>query len=119
VPHQICQFHALRDASKLIVEEDGAAKRAVCQQLQSKLREYRSDLAKRKVSGSEAECVQYDVLDRYALCAQAALHQENLAPFRLGGLRMQQALNELDASLERLEKKGAPRATQESNDSGD
>jgi hypothetical protein len=117
VPHQICQFHALRDASKLIVEEDGAAKRAVCSKLQPRLREYRSDLAKRKVSASEAECVQYDVLDRYAACAQASLHQENLAPFRLGGLKMQQALDELEASLTHLEKKGALPVTQECRDS--
>lgn len=119
VPHQICQFHALRDASKLIVEEDGEAKRAVCRQLQPKLREYRSDLARRKVSASPAQQAQYDVLDRYALCAQAALHQENLAPFRLGGLRMQHAFDELDASLERLEKKGVQQATQDSNGSSD
>jgi len=101
VPHQIGQFHALRDASKLIVEEDGEAKRALCRQLQPKLREYRWERVKRKVSASPAQQAQYDVLDRYALCAQAALHQENLAPFRLGGLRMHQALDERAASLER------------------
>jgi hypothetical protein len=116
VPHQICQFHALRDASKLIVEEDGAAKRAVCGKLQPKLREYRSDLAKRKVSVSQAQRVQYDVLDRYAACAQAALHQGNLAPFRLGGLQMQQALDALEASLSRIKEKGALPVTQENND---
>lgn len=119
VPHQVCQFHALRDASKLIVEQDGASKRAVCRTLQPKLREYRSDLAKRKVGASTAQCAQYDVLDRYAACAQAALHQQNLAPFRLGGLKMQEALDELEASLSRIEKKGGLSVTQEHSDSSD
>ena len=115
--HQLCQFHALRDARKLIVEEDGAAKRAVCGKLQPKLREERSDRAKRTVSASQEESAQYEVLDRYAACAQATLHQQNLAPFRLGGLRMQEALDELAASLTRLAKKGTLPVTQESSDS--
>ncbi len=37
VPHQICQIHALRDASKAIFEQDRKAKLAVRQKLQPKL----------------------------------------------------------------------------------
>ncbi len=40
------------------------------QKLQPKLRDYRSNLAKRKVSATEAERSQYGVLDRYAASAQ-------------------------------------------------
>ena len=95
VPHQVCQFHALRDASRVISEQDRSAKVAVRQKLQPKIREYRSDLAKRKISATAAERAQYDVLDRYAGCAQAAMHMDGLAPFRYGGLQMQEGLDAL------------------------
>lgn len=74
VPHQVCQIHALRDASKAIFEQDRKTKLAVRKKLQPKLRQYRSDLAKRTLSATAAERVQYDVLDRSAASAQAAFH---------------------------------------------
>jgi Transposase, Mutator family len=119
VPHQICQIHALRDASKTIFEQDRKAKLAVRQKLQPKLRQYRSDLAKRKVSATSAERTQYDVLDRYAASAQAALHLDGLAPFRYGGLEMEEALEALQSSLEQIAKKGALPVTQVNNGSND
>jgi hypothetical protein len=117
VPHQVCQFHALRDASRVIFEQDRQAKVAVRQKLQPKQREYRSDVAKRKVSATEAERKQYEVLDRYAASAQAALHLDGIAPFRYGGLEMQEALDALQSSLEQLEKKGVLPVTQVPNGS--
>lgn len=82
------------------------------QKLQPKLRQYRTDLAKRKVSASPAERAQYEVLDRYAACAQAAVHVDGIAPFRYGGLEMQEALDTLQSSLAQLEKKGGLPVTQ-------
>lgn len=119
VPHQICQIHALRDASKTIFEQDRKAKRAVRQKLQPKLRQYRSDLAKRKISANGSERAQYDVLDRYAASAQAALHLDGLAPFRYGGLEMEEALEALQHSLEQIVKKGAQPVAQVNNASND
>jgi hypothetical protein len=119
VPHQICQIHALRDASKVIFEQDRKAKLAVRQKLQPKLRQYRSDVAKRKVSATQDERRQYDVLDRYAASAQAALHLDGLAPFRYGGLEMEEALAALQNSLEHIAQKGGLQVTQASNDSND
>lgn len=109
VPHQVCQFHALRDASRVVFEQDRQAKVAVRQKLQPKLREYRSDLAKRKVSANKAERAQYEVLDRYAASAQAAVHTDGIAPFHYGGLAMQEALDAVQQSLEQVAKKGALR----------
>ena len=117
VPHQICQIHALRDASKAIFEQDRKAKLAVRQKLQPKLRQYRSDLAKRKLSANECERAKYEVLDRYAASAQAALHLDGLAPFRYGGLEMEEALDALQSSLEQLAKKGALLVAQANNGS--
>jgi hypothetical protein len=86
---QVCQFHALRDASRVISEQERAAKVAVRQKLQPKIREYRSDPVKRKVSATAAEWAQDDMLDRYTACAQAAVHMDGLTPFRYAGLQMQ------------------------------
>ncbi len=119
VPHQICQIHALRDASKIIFEQDRKAKLAVRQKLQPKLRQYRSDLAKRKVSATASERVQYDVLDRYEALAQAALHLDGLAPFRYGGLEMEEALDALQSSLEQIAKKGGLLVAQVNNGCSD
>jgi hypothetical protein len=112
VPHQVCQFHALRDASKVIFEQDRSAKVAVRKKVHPKIREYRSDLEKRKLSATAAERAQYDVLDRYAASAQAAVHEDGLAPFRYGGLQMQEGLDALHESLSQLAKKGEPLVTQ-------
>ena len=119
VPHQVCQIHALRDASKVIFEQDRKTKLAVRKKLQPKLRQYRSDLAKRKLSATAAERAQYEVLDRYAASAQAALHLDGLAPFRYGGLEMEEALDALQSSLEQIAKKGALRVAQVNNDYND
>src|SRR5262245_63998062 len=67
VPHQVCQFHALRDASKVIYEQDRSAKGAVRQKVQPKIRDYRYVLAKGKVSAKVEERTQYEVLDTSAV----------------------------------------------------
>src|SRR5207245_7135711 len=41
VPHQVCQFHALRDASKSAFEADKQVKTAIRKQLQPKVRAVR------------------------------------------------------------------------------
>lgn len=102
----------LSDASKVIFEQDRQAKVAARKKLQPKLRQYRSDLAKRQVSATAAEHAQYEVLDRYAASAQGALHFDGLAPFRYGGLEMQEALAALHTSLEVVQKKGEPPVAQ-------
>lgn len=119
VPHQVCQIPALRDASKVIFEQDRQAKLAVRKKLQPKLRPYRSDLAKRKRSATAAEQVQYEVVDRSAASAQAAFHLDGLAPFRSGGAEMEEALDALQTSLEQITKKGARRVAHAGSDCND
>lgn len=52
VPHQVCQFHALRDASKTAFEADNAAKTAIRKRLQPKLREVRKQIKKTLLTAS-------------------------------------------------------------------
>jgi hypothetical protein len=52
VPHQVCQFHVLRDASKLAFEADKQVKTAMRKRLQPKVREVRKQLKKHLVTAS-------------------------------------------------------------------
>src|SRR5438477_9450919 len=52
VPHQVCQFHVLRDASKTAFEADKAVKTAMRKRLQPKVREVRKQIKKYLVTAS-------------------------------------------------------------------
>src|SRR2546422_8976856 len=73
VPHQTCQFHALREASRPGFEEDGKCLAQMREQMQSKIRRVRKQIHQQRDKGSEAEAKQLDILDEYALGVQAAL----------------------------------------------
>src|SRR5947209_16609215 len=66
VPHQVCQFHVLRDASKPAFEADKQVKTAMRKRLQPKLREVRKQIKKRLATASPDETKQLAVLDEYA-----------------------------------------------------
>src|SRR6266536_3316342 len=63
VPHQVCQFHALRDASKMAFEADKAVKTAMRKRLQPKVREVRKQIKKHLATASPPEAKQLAVLD--------------------------------------------------------
>ncbi len=111
-PHQICQFHALREAGRLIFVLDQRTKTDMRISMQQKTHEYRQNLHKRvreaqeKQKRKEQEIAQLEVLEEYAAMVEGALNVESLAPFNYGGLAMQEALTHIQASLEKLEKKG-------------
>src|SRR2546428_3187322 len=52
VPHQVCQFHVLRDASKTAFEADKQVKTAMRKRLQPKVREVRKQIKKHLVPAS-------------------------------------------------------------------
>ena len=66
VPHQVCQFHALRDASKSAFEADKAVKTGMRKRLQPKVREVRKQIKKHLTTTSPQEAQQLTVLDDYA-----------------------------------------------------
>src|SRR5713226_7000399 len=66
VPHQVCQFHVLRDASKAAFEADKQVKTAMRKRLQPKIREVRKQIKKRLATASPHEAQQLAVLDDYA-----------------------------------------------------
>jgi len=106
VPHQVCQFHALRDASKPAFEADRKIKTALRKSLQPKVRAVRKQLKRDISRGAPAEAEQLAVLDDYAAGILTALNRDGLAPFDFAAVQTGEDLDEVAASLERLEKKG-------------
>jgi hypothetical protein len=106
VPHQVCQFHVLRDASQSAYAADKQIKTAMRKQWQPKLRAVRKHLKKQipKVKPEEAE--QLAVLDDYASGILTALNTDGLQPFTYATVEAAQALDEVEASLQGLGKKG-------------
>jgi len=110
--HQICQFHALREAGRLIFVLDQRTKTEMRVRLPQKTHEYRQHIhtrlqeARATKQAREEELAQLAVLEEYAAMVEAAFNVESLVPFDSGGLALQEALTHMQTSLERLEKKG-------------
>jgi hypothetical protein len=101
VPHQACQTHCLRDAGQVTFEADRTLKKS----LKAAFRSALTRLRKRVRALPEAAPVRAVLLD-YALALQSTLLEGGVAPFELGGLKVFDALADLEASLLRCQKKG-------------
>jgi hypothetical protein len=106
VPHQVCQFHVLRDASQSAFDADKAVKTAMRKQLQPKVRAVRKQLKKQVPTSSPDEARQLTVLDEYASGMLTALNTDGLQPFTYATVEAAPALDEVEASLQQLEKRG-------------
>src|SRR5438876_2405974 len=113
VPHQICQFHAIREAGRLIYNADHRVKTDMRISMQQKTHEYRQNMHKRLKEAEEQreeqqqEIEQLHILEEYAAMVEGALNLGSLTPFQYGGLAMQEALTKIQTSLEKLEKGGS------------
>ncbi len=111
-PHQICQFHAIREAGRLIYNADHRVKTDMRIRMQGKTHAYRHDLHQRLREAEESKeeheqaIHQLQILEEYAATVEGAFNLESQAPFQYGGLAMQEALTQIQASLEKLEKRG-------------
>jgi len=111
-PHQICQFHAIREAGRLIYNADHRVKTDMRIRMQQKTHEYRQNIHKRLKEAEEQreekkqEIEQLHILEEYAAMVEGALNIDSLTPFQYGGLAMQEALTKIQTSLEKLEKGG-------------
>jgi hypothetical protein len=106
VPHQVCQFHALRDASQGAFEADKQIRTAMRKHLQPKVRAVRKQLKQQIPQASPKEAEQLTALDDYAAGMLTALNTEGLQPFTYAAVEAAQALDDVEASLGRLPKKG-------------
>jgi len=113
IPHQICQFHYLREASRPMYELDRGVRTQIRKAIQQPVRDVRAQIERQvpkldaDAPDSAAMAAQLQVLDDYALAIQTALNLDGQQPFRYASLAVDDALSEIASSLERLEKGGA------------
>jgi hypothetical protein len=117
VPHQTCQFHYLREASKPIDELDRSTRTAMRKTIGNRLKKTRNQLAyhlRKEYEGvqGQAEQEQLHVLSEYALGITTALNLAGNQPFEYAGMAAFDALEEVEDSLVPLEKKGHQSARQ-------
>jgi len=101
VPHQLCQFHFLREAARPIYEADRHAK----VQLKKKVRGVRKvERAVEGRSGPEAEVVR-----GYCSAVRSAITDDGRPPLEASGLKLHARLGAISGSLGRVEARGARR----------
>jgi nucleoside diphosphate kinase len=113
VPHQRCQFHYLREASRPVYEADRGLRKEIRKAIQQPVRAVRDQLEQQTTLVAEtepAEAAQGAVLGDYALAIQTALNLDGQQPCKYASLAVDDALTDIAASLEALEKGGAHEA---------
>jgi hypothetical protein len=101
VPHQLCQFHYLREAAKPIYEADRHAKVQLKQQVRG-VRPIERALEAR--DDPEAEVVR-----GYCLAVRSALTDDGRVPLAAAGLTLHGRLEAIAASIDRVAaKRGSP-----------
>ena len=98
VPHQLCQFHYLREAAKPVFEADRHAKKL----LKKDVRGVRP--IERTLEGrDDAEAA---AIHGYCLAVRSALTDDGRPPLGAAGLRLHERLTAIHASLVRVAEKG-------------
>ncbi len=106
VPHQLCQFHYLREASRPMYEVDRHVRKEIRKAIQQPVRDVRDQVARAAAATDPGEAAQLAVLGDYALAIQTALNLDGQQPFRYASLAVDDALHDVEGSLEGLEKGG-------------
>lgn len=101
VPHQACQSHCLRDAGKLTFETDRSMKK----ELKASFRQALPRLRKRIQALPDNDPFRPVLLD-YTAAIRSVLPEGGVAPFELGGIKVYDALQDLESSVLRCQKKG-------------
>ena len=101
VPHQLCQFHYLREAALPVYEADRHAK----VQLKKKLRGIRP--IERKVEGRED--AEAEAIRGYCAAVRSALTDDGRPPLEPSGLKLHDRLAAVAASLDRVASKRGSR----------
>ncbi len=97
VPHQLCQFHYLKEAAKPITEADHHAK--------TELKKYTRGVREIERSVATREDQEAKTIRGYCLALRSALSDEGKPPLQLPGLLMHERLRAILDSLEWVEEK--------------
>jgi hypothetical protein len=98
VPHQLCQFHYLREAAKPVFEADRHAKKELKKQVRG-VRPIERALEERE--DAEAEAIR-----GYCLAVRSALTDDGRPPLSASGLKLHGRLAAIYDSIERVGEKG-------------
>lgn len=101
VPHQLCQFHYLREAAKLIYEADRHAKKELTKQVRG-VRPIERALETRTDPAAEA-------MRAYCFAVRSALTDDGRPPLGASGLQLYARLRAIQASIDRVAAKGGSR----------
>ena len=101
VPHQLCQFHFLREAAHPIFEADRHAKKELKKQVRG-IRGIERAVEER----DDAEAV---LVQGYCAAVRSAITDDGRAPLSASGLKLKQRLEKVAGSLDRVQQKGASR----------
>jgi hypothetical protein len=98
VPHQLCQFHFLREAAMPVFEADRHLKK----ELKAQIRGIRP--IERSVEGRDD--VEAQVVGRYCSAVRSAITDDGHPPLDAAGVRLKQRLETVTESLQRVTQKG-------------
>jgi MULE transposase domain len=102
VPHQRCQFHYLKDATKPLYEADRHAKTELKKQVRG-VRPIERALEERSTPENDA-------IRGYCLAVRASLTDDDRSPLQASGLKLYGRLTQVSNSIARVqEKKDCPR----------
>jgi hypothetical protein len=97
VPHQLCQFHYLREAAKPISEADRHAKK----ELKKRVRGIRP-IERQADQTAEDDDKEAEIVRGYCAAVRAALTDDGLPPVSGAGLKLHERLSRIAASLDRV-----------------
>src|SRR5712675_3474605 len=97
VPHQLCQFHYLKDATKPLYDADRHAKTQLKKQLRG-VRPIERALEEHKTAENEA-------IRGYCLAVRASLTDDGRSPLQPSGLRLYDRITQVSDSIARVQEK--------------
>src|SRR5512143_2309380 len=104
VPHHLCHFHYLREAAKPISEADRHAKK----ELKKRVRGIRRiERQAEKQAASEVDDGEAEIVRGYCAAVRAALTDDGLPPLAASGLKLQERLSQIAASLDQVAARAA------------
>jgi hypothetical protein len=97
VPHQLCQFHYLKDATKLLYEADRHAK--------TELKHHLRGVRPIERALEEHSTPENEVIRGYCLAVRAALTDDGRSPLRPSGLKLYDRVIQVSDSIARIQEK--------------
>ena len=98
IAHGLCHFHYLKEAAKVIYEADRHAKKELKKQVRG-IRQIERSI-------NESDQTQSEVIRGYCLAVRGSLTNDGRPPLDASGLKLQERLSLIEASLERVAQKG-------------